>query len=255
VLGEGGYGSVWLVKRISDGVLRAAKVISNSNCGRKTKCPIRSKRIPDEVMILETLEHPNIIHIHEAYYERNFWIIIMEYLPDFVDLFDHISKNGALSVKDAREVLTQLVDTCSYLISVEIDHRDIKAENVLYNPQTRRIRLIDFGCASLMPDIPYSTFRGTKLYLPPEYFNSGSYSALPAMTWSIGCLAYVLLNGGCPFSTKRKVAEHTRLRFINRRLDDETKEFLRDLLTVNVDNRMTPGEIIFHPWMGWVLRE
>jgi serine/threonine protein kinase len=246
---------VWLVKRISDGVLRAAKIISDLKCRQKTWCPEREERIPDEVVILNSLEHPNIIELHEIYFEQSCWILVMEYLPDFVDLFDHISQNGALSNKDAREILTQLLDTCSYLISIEIDHRDIKVENVLYNPTTGRIRLIDFGCASFLPDTPYNYHRGTRLFLPPEYFNSGSYFALPAMTWSIGCLAYVLLNGGLPFTNIEEIAENTRLKFINRRLDQDSKEFLRDLLTVNEDYRMTPGEIIFHPWMGWVLNE
>ena len=252
LLGEGGYGAVWLVKRISDGTLHAAKIINDSKCKRKTWCEDRSAMIPDEILISETLDHPNLISLHEIYFEQSCWIIVMEYLPGFVDLFDHISQNGALSVEDAREVLTQLLDTCTYLISIGIDHRDIKDENILYNPLTHQIKLIDFGSASRIPDTPYTSYQGTEVYLPPEHFNCGPYSALPAMTWSIGCLAYVLLNGDCPFSTKQEVAEHQHLKFINPRLDQESKEFLHDILTIDQDDRMTPGELIFHPWMDWI---
>ena len=254
-LGEGGYGSVWLVQRISDDSLYAAKIIPDSKCTRKTWCEDRSAMIPDEVQLTEALDHPNLINLHELYFEQESWVIVMEYLPGFVDLFEHISQNGPLSVEDARNVLTQLLDTCSYLISFDIDHRDIKDENILYNPTSRRIKLIDFGSASTIPDTPYTRFQGTEVYLPPEYFNYGSYSALPAMTWSIGCLAYVLLNGDCPFSTKQEVAEHTCLEFINTRLDEESKEFLREVLTIDEDERVTPGELIFHPWMDWISKE
>ena len=255
MLGEGGYGKVWLVHRITDGVLCAAKVIDDIKCRNKAWCPNRAKQIPDEILILESLDHSCIIDIHETYLEQNCWIIVMDYLQDFVDLWDHIYQNGALSVEDAREVLAQLLDVCSYLISQDIDHRDIKAENILYNPATRRIKLIDFGCASYLPDTPYTSYKGTAIYIPPEYFNSGSYSALPAMTWSVGCLAYVLLNGDSPFLTEKEVAQHTSQKFLNSRLDTASKEFLRDLLTINEEERMTPGEIIFHSWMGWVLDE
>ena len=252
LLGEGGYGAVWLVKRISDGILYAAKIINDSKCKRKTWCEERSAKIPDEILFSETLDHPNLINLHEIYFEQDSWIIVMDYLPNFVDLFDHISQNGALSVVNAREVLTQLLDTCTYLISLGIDHRDIKDENILYNPTTCRIKLIDFGSASQISDTPYTRYQGTEVYLPPDWFNHGSYSALPAMTWSIGCLAYILLNGDCPFSVKEEVAVYRHLQFINPKLDQESKEFLCDLLRIDENDRMTPGELTFHPWMQWI---
>ena len=255
LLGKGGYGAVWLVKHVFNGTLRAAKIIPDSKCNRKTWCKDRSLYIPDEILLSETLEHPNLLELHELYFERNSWVLVMDYLPDVVDMFDYISKHGALSEGETRAVLTQLLDTCSYLISQDVDHRDIKLENILYNPTTLRIKLIDFGLASVLPDVPYRTCLGTELYLPPECFNKGCYSALPAMTWSIGCLAYVLLNGNLPFSTRKEVTNHRQLKFRNSKLNQETKEFLCDLLIADEIERMTPGEIIFHPWMGWIALE
>ena len=75
------------------------------------------------------------------------------------------------------------------------------------------------------------------------------------MTWSIGCLAYVLLNGNSPFSTIQEVADYRSLEFINPRLDLESKEFLRDVLVLDEDDRMTPGELVHHPWMDWMFME
>ena len=102
----------------------------------------------------------------------------MEYLPSFLDLFDYVAENGHAS----REVLAQLLDTTLYLITKKVDHRDIKCENVLYNPVTHKIRLIDFGSASHLPGTRYNSYRGTAIYLPPEYHNTGSYAYLPAIT-------------------------------------------------------------------------
>ena len=246
---------MWLVRRISDGTLHAAKIIDDFRCRRKTWCDKRSEKIPDEIMFLENLHHDNLISLHEVYFEKNSWVLVMEYLPGYVDMFEYISKTGVMSVEEAREVLTQLVDTCSYLVSCGVDHRDIKDENILYNPSTQHIKLIDFGSASWLPDIPYTSYQGTEVYLPPEWYNVGSYSALPAMTWSIGCLAYVLLNGDSPFSRKKEVADYLQLKFRNTKLDEESREFLQDLLTLEEEDRMTPGEIIFHPWMDWIAYE
>ena len=109
--------------------------------------------------------------------------------------------------------------------------------------------------ATIAMTLGCTSYKGTAIYIPPEFYNLGSYSALPAMTWSIGCLAYVFLNGDSPFSTRKEVSDHTCLEFINDQLDQATKEFLEDLLTVDEEYRMTPGEIVFHPWMNWMWKD
>ncbi len=115
------------------------------------------------------------------------------------------------------------------------------------------MKLIDFGSASKIPadNSPYTTFQGTEIYdLPPEFFNKRSYSALPAMTWSIGCLAYVLLNGVAPFATKQEIVEHQDIEFVNSALDQSSRQFLRDVMKSDEADRMTPYQLATHPWLG-----
>jgi serine/threonine protein kinase len=250
VLGEGGYGTVWLVQRDADKTLCAAKVISDEGC-RKTWCDDRREHIPEEITLSETLDHPNLVDLYELFLEEDMWIVVMEYLPGYEDLFDYVSANGPLAVEDAREVITQILDTVLFLISSGVDHRDIKSENILFNPTTRRVRLIDFGCASPLPAAPYDNPRGTAIFLPPEVYDRGSYSALPATTWSIGCLAFTLLNGYLPFATRADV-EDRRLEEFSQTLDEESKKFVLDLLVVNEDQRMTPKDITRHQWIDWM---
>ena len=249
-LGEGGYGTVWLVSRLSDGALYAAKIIKDEKCKRKTWCKQRNAWIPDEIMLSENLKHQNLLDLHEIYFEQNCWIILMEYLSDFVDLFEYIGDKKPMSTDDIRHLMIQAVDVCNYLICKGIDHRDIKDENILYNPITKQIKLIDFGSASLLSTDRYSRYQGTEVYLPPEYHTNKSYSALPATTWALGCLAYVLLNGDCPFHSPKDVQDHKKLRFINPSLDQQSKDFLEDLLNIDEDERLLPAEILCHPWLG-----
>ena len=254
-LGEGAFGTVLLAQDTRDGTLHAAKIIPDERCNRKTFCQNRGVWIPDEILISEVLEHPHIVELEEIYFEEGKWILVMEFLPGFVDLFDFIAQTGPMSVEDARNVTLQLVDAVNYLTSLGVDHRDIKDENILYNPSTKQIKLIDFGSASMIPDTPYTKLQGTEVYVPPEYHRHGVYSSLVGTTWAIGCLVYVLLNGDCPFNTNQEVKEFTFLRFGNRSLDQQSRGFLQDLLTEDEQERMLPGEIIFHPWMNVMTNE
>ena len=63
LLGEGGYEAVWLVKRIPDGHLFAAKLIPDSRSKRKSLCEDRSALIPNETLLSETLDNPNLLDL------------------------------------------------------------------------------------------------------------------------------------------------------------------------------------------------
>ena len=111
-LGEGGYGTVWLVSRLSDGALYAANIIKDEKCKRKTWCKQRNTWIPDEIMLSENLKHQNLLDLHEIYFEQNCWIILMEYLSNFVDLFEYIGDKKPMSTDDIRHLMIQAVDVC-----------------------------------------------------------------------------------------------------------------------------------------------
>ena len=174
----------------------------------------------------------------------------MDHLDGYVDLFDYISKTGPLTEPDTKHVISQLVQTTCYLFFSKVDHRDIKDENLLYNPLTKQIKLIDFGSASRLPapGIRYTKFQGTEVYVPPEYYRHGSYSPLFAATWAIGCLTFVLLNGNIPFANKEAVKGHREVKFLRTDLGKEAQKFIRDLL-VEEERRMSPAEILQHPWI------
>ncbi len=211
-LGGGGYGTVWLVEHSNNKTLHAAKMINDATCYRETFCEKRQIMIPDEIFLWEQLAHPNLLDLHEIFYEGDTWIMILEYQPDFVDLFNFIAKVGPLHPKLARCILSQLLDVVFYLLSLGIDHRDLKDENILFNPATGEIRLIDFGSACLVtPDTVYTHFEGIEIYLPPEFYHHGKYRALDGTTWAVGCLAFVLLNGDAPFDTREHVKSYKSL--------------------------------------------
>lgn len=249
-LGEGGYGTVWLVEHIQNKSLHAAKMVKDKRMRRKTWCEERQMMMPDEIMLWELLSHPNLLNLQEIFYEEDTWIIIMEYHPHFVDLFNYVCKHGAVSADLARYIISQVMDIIYYLLSLNIDHRDIKDENILLDPTTGQIKMIDFGSASLInPDTVYTRFQGTEVYLPPEYHNNGKYSAVGGMTWAVGCLAFVLLNGDCPFQSPEDVKTYKTPKYLKQNIDRASKSFIEDLMTANEDRRYDIIDVIEHPWM------
>jgi len=74
----------------------------------------------------------------------------------------------------------------------------MKLENILYNPSTGQIKLIDFGFA-LASSGPLLTFCGTPSYMCPEIVKKVAYDGTKADVWSCGVVLYILLMGKMPF--------------------------------------------------------
>lgn len=55
---------------------------------------------------------------------------------------------ATLSTEDEKKrVIGQILDALNYLHKKDIVHRDIKGDNILYDPKTRKLKIIDFGIA------------------------------------------------------------------------------------------------------------
>lgn len=241
---------MWICQdKINKGV-SAVKIVPGDKCKRMTFCPTRNTYVPDEVALWMPLHHPAILSLNEVFYDAgaNNWMLVTDYDPEFVDMFDYVDKNGVLSDTDAANVIRQLVKVCYYLASQGVDHRDIKDENILYNPRTKKVKLIDFGSASILTPQPYVAYQGTDVYLPPEYFLHQSYCPLPACVWALGCLAYVLLNGDCPFNTRKEVTEFKVVKW-NTTPEEPARSFVELCMMGDPNTRLTMDTIINHPWL------
>lgn len=73
-------------------------------------------------------------------------------------------------------------------------------ENVLYDAQLARVKLIDFGFAIVLTPTSskLNVFCGTPTYMAPEIINKKEYS-FPVDIWALGILLFKSLNGNYPF--------------------------------------------------------
>lgn len=139
-------------------------------------------------------------------------------------------------------------------------HRDLKPENLIYASDRidSPIKITDFGLAKFSNNqTKMSTACGTPGYVAPEVIKSEKYGP-PVDLWSLGVILYILLCGFPPF-----FHEHTTqlYRQIKRgqysfpdpywtEISDAAKNLVSGLLTVNPQKRLTPSQVLAHPWIA-----
>ena len=97
------------------------------------------------------------------------------------------------------------------------------------------------------------TFCGTLDYIPPEIVMGSEYDEMVDV-WGVGVLCYQLSTGHAPFD-EAKTKEDTYKKILRgevkfpRHLSPEIKDFIRKLLIINPEDRMSLQEALNHEWM------
>ncbi len=196
-IGDGGMSTVYLAEQVSLGRQVAIKVMLPEALADE----VSRRRFENEARTIARLEHPHIVGIHEVgrtadglpYYA-------MPYLAR-----GHVGQRDF--TQDQPRVLATLralLSALDYAHAREVVHRDVKAENVLFDEAERPL-LADFGIALRKSTDPRVTAAGMAVgstaYMAPEQAR-GDKVDRRVDVYSVGVLAYEMLVGKLPYNAK-----------------------------------------------------
>ena len=191
-LGTGAFGSVYRAIDKKSHEIRAVKTLVLPD-----EQP-RAERVLEEVDILKTLDHPNIITIYEVILEDNKLHIVTE-LCTGGELFDRIIDSGHFSENQAAKIMFDVIKAVMYCHKFGIVHRDLKPENLLFETKEldALIKVIDFGTSKkIKPNTKLRTLMGTVRYIQAYYIAPEvllGYYDEKCDIWSCGVILYILL--------------------------------------------------------------
>ena len=195
VIGHGGMSTVYLADQTSLDRKVALKIMLAEALADE----VSRARFENEARTIARLQHPNIVGIHEVgRTEDGLPFYSMPFLA-----------RGHLAQRPLRgdqpkvaAIVRQLLHALDYAHVRGVVHRDVKAENVLFD-ETERPMLADFGIALRRGSNPRLTNAGLAVgstaYMPPEQAR-GQDVDRRADLYSMGVLTWEMLVGRLPYN-------------------------------------------------------
>ena len=199
LLGRGAMGSVYLASdsRINRPV--ALKVVNLEREFDATGLDAARARFFQEAESAGRLHHPALATVYDAGEVGQLAYIAMEYVTG-KPLADYRFGGEPIATELLLELVARAAEALAYAHEQRVIHRDVKPSNILYDPPTDTIKIMDFGVAQLADAVRTQTglILGTPVYMAPEQLLDeplAGYSDL----FSLGVTLYELLTGQLPF--------------------------------------------------------
>ncbi|MEN8164872.1 MAG: protein kinase, partial [Acidobacteriota bacterium] len=194
-IGSGGMGVVYRAENVvEDSRSYALKVIRDEYATDET---VR-KRFLHEAAVIDQLDHPHIVAVHERGEHDGRLFMAMELLEG-QSLAETINDPSAeLSIPCCRHIMTQLIDVVSQIHLKGVLHRDLKPENILLVEREGDpyfVKLLDFGLArtqTLTRLTRTGLIVGTLGYMAPEQITEQACSTAGDI-YALGVIFYELL--------------------------------------------------------------
>jgi serine/threonine protein kinase len=164
--------------------------------------PTATTRFLREARLGGSLNHPNIVVVHEYFEHGGVPYIAMEFLPRG-PLRPLV---GTLTDPQVVGVLDGILAGLSHADEHGIVHRDLKPENVM-RTEDGRVKIADFGIATAYDELananltPLGEFVGAPGYVSPEQV-LGKTATAASDLYAVGVIAFELFTGSVPFAER-----------------------------------------------------
>jgi serine/threonine-protein kinase PpkA len=192
LVARGGMSSVYLAMQESLSRRVALKVL------RRFDNPRQAERFLHEARIIASLQHRNIITIHDVGTMGERHYIAMEYLEggSLADRIDH-----GIPPMQALDLLESMASCLDFVHRKDIVHRDIKPSNILFHADGTP-KLTDFGIAKQIDGDQELTMEGSAFgspyYLSPEQAEDRLLDGRSDI-YGLGIVFYQMLTGRRPY--------------------------------------------------------
>jgi streptogramin lyase len=160
-----------------------------------------------ETEVAASLEHPNVVPIHDAGEVEGQLYLVMRNVEGS-DLKSLLHEKGGLASARALAICSQLAGALDAAHEGGLVHRDVKPSNVLLD-RREHVYLADFGLTRRLADqaVPAGPglSLGTPAYVAPEQIEGGEVDG-GADLYSLGCLLFECLTGEPPFVRDSELA-------------------------------------------------
>eukprot|EP00931_Biecheleriopsis_adriatica_P119794 TRINITY_DN94988_c0_g1_i1.p1 TRINITY_DN94988_c0_g1~~TRINITY_DN94988_c0_g1_i1.p1 ORF type:complete len:634 (+),score=139.75 TRINITY_DN94988_c0_g1_i1:112-1902(+) len=258
VLGSGSFGQVReaKLKAVPDRV-RAVKIVERDDDANSSDFS-NSDMFRQEVSLLQSLKHTNIVRFWDVYEDIHFLYVVMD-LCKGGEVFSKILELKRFTEANAGTLGAQMLSAIEYIHDHNIMHRDLKAENFLLsdNSPTSVVKMIDFGMAAKFEHGKFfKEICGSPHYLAPELVGQ-KYDHMVDM-WAFGVLMYLLMYGHYPYdgkSTKeimvKVISESEPIRWQTRtKLTPLALQFLKRCLEPNPRKRFSAKDALKHKFIA-----
>lgn len=253
-IGTNRLGTMLYAQDIQTGTYRAIREVSKNLLRDNPKSY-------QEIEILKDFDHPNIIKAFQTIETSINYYNVFEYLNG-LSLKEKVKRNGneiALS-----KYVHEIIGGLNYMHLQKVVHCNLNPSNILFSEGAEESipKIIGFNFAQRLDDMyPIDLKNLSYLYVSPEILKK-KFNEKTDM-WSLGVIVYEILVGKHPYVSKDK---HDIIKEIYRgELDYENpnfiglsfnaQDFIKKLLNVISDERLSAKEALNHPWLSLSAKE
>ena len=226
LLGRGGTAEVFEATDRLLGRRVAVKVLREG----MTPDPQAISRFRREARAAASLNHPNVVTVHDVGIDGQRPFIVME-LVDGEPLSGLLEREGRLAFGRAAAIAHSIAEGLACAHEAGIVHRDLKPRNVMLTAQGA-VKVLDFGIAQALDRTPVDEPLGTAEYLSPEQATGVPLDGRSDV-YSLGVVLYEMLAGRPPFTGDAALAVmHQHVREVPQPLSDFRPDVPAALLAI-----------------------